>query len=292
MHENTVHKWKVVDQGDRFGIGEVLRHNAGIPVDLYVRDGDTVTVGSLGIAFLHTPGHTDNHLAVLAGNCLFTGDLLLIGQAGRSDLPGGDTGEQYDTLFGKILRLPDETRIYPGHDYEGRAYSTLAQEKQSNPFLLPRTREEYRLFVEEFFPPFAESTGEGGAMTLQCGTRRVAQPADATIPSIGAKELAELLRSGTPPLLLDVREPVELMMTGAVEGSVNIPLKELPERLGELPADPAAGVACICASGSRSFEAAHYLKIKGRTRVYDVEGGVGGWARAGYHLVRPAMTTH
>lgn len=287
MHARTADKWKVVDEGDRFGIGDILRANAAVPVDLMVEDGDTLQAGMLQLRFLHTPGHTDNHLAVLAGDCLFTGDLLLIGQAGRSDLPGGSTEQQFDTLFGKILKLPDGTRIYPGHDYQGREFSTLGEERRSNPFLEPRTKEEYVAFVAEFFPPFAETAGEGGAMTLQCGASRVAQAGDASIRGIGPGELEGMLGRATPPLVLDVREPVELIMAGMIEGAVNIPLGLLPERMAELPPYPDTPVACICASGSRSFEAAHFLRSRGYTAVYNVEGGVAAWARSGRRLVRP-----
>ena len=113
MHEATVDKWKVLDQGDKFGIGDILRANAEHKVDRYVRHGDTITVGSLEFSVLHTPGHTDNHISLLLGDMLFTGDLLLIGQAGRSDLPGGNTEDQYESLTRHILPLPDETRHLP-----------------------------------------------------------------------------------------------------------------------------------------------------------------------------------
>ncbi len=119
MHENTVHKWKVVDQGDQFGIGDILRANAAIEVQRYLSEGEIVPVGSLQVRIFHTPGHTDNHISPLIEGHLFTGDLLLFGQAGRSDLPGGDPGQQYDSLFKTILSLPDTTWIHPGHDYEG-----------------------------------------------------------------------------------------------------------------------------------------------------------------------------
>src|SRR5712692_4600086 len=94
MHENTKNKWKIVDQGDKFGIGDTLRANAMIKVDRYVKDEDVISVGSLKFSVLFTPGHTDNHIALLVEDLLFTGDLLLIGQAGRSDLPGGNPEDQ------------------------------------------------------------------------------------------------------------------------------------------------------------------------------------------------------
>ena len=145
MHANTANKWKFIDKGDKFGIGDTLRVNARIPVDRFVEDGDVVAVGSLKLNVLYTPGHTDNHVSITLDRNVFTGDLLLIGQAGRSDLPGGNPEEQFDSLFGKILSLPDNTRIYPGHDYRGAAFSTLGEERRTNPFLCPRDESAARI---------------------------------------------------------------------------------------------------------------------------------------------------
>ncbi len=117
MHENTKNKWKVVDLGDKFGIGDILRANAAIPIDRYVQEGDTVESGDLKISILFTPGHSDNHITPVLNDNIFTGDLLLLGQAGRSDLPSGNAEEQYDSIFNKILKFPDKTKMYPGHDY-------------------------------------------------------------------------------------------------------------------------------------------------------------------------------
>ena len=113
MHENTKNKWKIVDQGDKFGIGDILRKNAAFEVDQFVNDGDEIVVGELTLSVLFTPGHTDNHISILLDDNVFTGDLLLIGQAGRSDLPGGNPREQYDSLFNKIMKLPESTKIRP-----------------------------------------------------------------------------------------------------------------------------------------------------------------------------------
>ncbi len=286
MHEKTKDKWKIVDQGDKFGIGDILRANAKIPIDRYVEDNDTIAIGPLNLKVLHTPGHTDNHIALQVEQCLFTGDLLLIGQAGRSDLPGGNPEEQYESLKNKVLPLPDATKIYPGHDYEENEFSYLGDERKNNPFLKVRSREAYREFVKEFFPPFAEATEAGGKMTLQCGTARVAQRSDTFLNTI-ARDLAKLLQSGSKPFLLDVREPAELMTTGAIEGVFNIPLGILPKRTNELPKDKSTQIVCICASGSRSFEAAHYLHQQGFRNVVSLEGGTLGWIREGYSVVKP-----
>ena len=284
MHEETKNKWKVVDQGDAFGIGDILRANAAHEVDRYVEDGETVKVGSLELQTLLTPGHTDNHISVRAGDMLFTGDLLLIGQAGRSDLPGGNPGYQYASLFTTVLSLPDATKIYPGHDYEDREFALLGDERRVNPFLRQRTKEEYVEFVKEFFPPFAEATA-GGAMTLQCGTRRVSTAAEG-YGRVSPAELASLMQQESHLHLLDVREPFELIAFGAIPGVQNIPVGELAFRMDELPVDQTKPIAVVCQSGNRSSEAAHYLVTRGYARVFDLDGGTSAWERDGRKVVR------
>ncbi|MEK9137816.1 MAG: MBL fold metallo-hydrolase [Bacteroidota bacterium] len=285
MHINTQNKWKVVDQGDKFGVGETLRANARIPIDRYVEDGDVVAVGSVIVKVLFTPGHTDNHIALLAGDNVFTGDLLLIGQAGRSDLPGGNPGEQYDSLFYKILSLPDNTKIYPGHDYQDLEFSYLRDEKNTNPFLALRSKQEFVDFVKDFFPPFAENIAAGGKMTLQCGVQRVVQPNE-NIKNICVQELQDLLSSATKPFLVDVREPVEIALSGAIDGVVNIPIRSLKDRLHAIPPDKDAQIVCVCQSGGRSLEAAHLLQQQGYAKVMNLEGGTNAWVSAGMAISR------
>jgi glyoxylase-like metal-dependent hydrolase (beta-lactamase superfamily II)/rhodanese-related sulfurtransferase len=286
MHENTKHKWKVVNQGDKFGIGDTLRANANVPIDRYVNDGDIVESGSLKVKAVFTPGHTDNHIALMAGDCLFTGDLLLIGQAGRSDLPGGNPEEQYDSLFGKIMPLPDSTKMYPGHDYEENTFSYLGEEKKSNPFLAKRSKPEYVDFVRDFFPPIAEAIASGGKMTLQCGVKRVARATD-SFRNVSPMELSRMLQRDENILLVDVREPGELIRMGHIDRVVNIPVGEIALRLAELPSDKARPIVCVCASGGRSFEAAHYLSTQGYTNVMNLDGGTIGWIKEGFSVVQP-----
>ncbi len=283
MHENTKNKMKVLENAAKFGIEDILKANAKIKIDHYLNDGDILNVGSLKLKVLFTPGHTDNHIAVLADKALFTGDLLLIGQAGRSDLPGGNSGEQYDSLFNKILKLQEDVKIYPGHDYEDNEYSLLKEEIQNNPFLQSRSKEEYIEFVKDFFPPFAEATGSGEKMTLQCGTKRVVQT-EGEFSSITSRELFEMLKKNNELFLLDVREPFELMMNGAVSGVKNIPIGELQSKLNLLPPDKSKPIVCICASGNRSYEASHFLTRKGFNKVYNLEGGTFGWIMSGYEV--------
>ncbi len=285
MHEKTKDKMKVLEHAAKFGIEDILKANAKIIIDNYVHDGDKIEVGSLKLKVLHTPGHTDNHISLLVEDALFTGDLLLVGQAGRSDLPGGNADEQYDSLFNKIVVLPETTKIYPGHDYEDNSYAILKNELSENPFLQNRTKQEYIEFVKDFFPPFAEATSDGGKVTLQCGAKRVSQETE-TFKSISAHDLFQMKQENEELFLLDVREPFELMMGGAVADVTNIPMGELVSRIAEVPKNSNKKIVCICASGNRSYEAAHYLTKHGFKNVLNLEGGTYGWMMQGFEVAR------
>lgn len=104
-------------------------------LDLPVEDGHRLPLGSWEFTTLHTPGHTPGAICLYLPGHLFTGDTLFVEAAGRTDLPGGSLDALIQSLEDKIMPLPDDTRIWPGHDYGGSASSTLAQEKENNPFL-------------------------------------------------------------------------------------------------------------------------------------------------------------
>jgi glyoxylase-like metal-dependent hydrolase (beta-lactamase superfamily II) len=101
--------------------------------DVLVRDGDFIPLGNQRINILFTPGHTDNHVCLTIPGAIFTGDSLLIGSCGRTDYHSGDAGTQYDSITEKLFAFPDDTLIYPGHDYHGKTSSTIGEEKTHNP---------------------------------------------------------------------------------------------------------------------------------------------------------------
>ncbi|MDH5298955.1 MAG: MBL fold metallo-hydrolase, partial [Desulfobulbaceae bacterium] len=105
------------------------------PPDRTVIDGDMLPLGTLSLRVIHTPGHSPGSICLLAGGNLFTGDSLFVGAAGRVDLPGGSFPVLIDTLAAKIATLPDETVVWPGHDYGETPTSTVGREKQENPYL-------------------------------------------------------------------------------------------------------------------------------------------------------------
>lgn len=282
MHPATKDKSKIVELGKALGIGEILRANTEVVVDQFIDEGDRVPVGGLQLRVMATPGHTDNHLSFVVEDAVFTGDLLLIGQAGRSDLPGGDPSAQYDSLYNKIAKLPQKTRIFPGHDYEDHEFSLLSDELKTNPFLTRSSKEDFVSFVREYFPPVTD-IGEDGHIVLQCGTTRI-KTAEERYTDISAVELSKMLALDPDLLVLDVREPFELMAFGAIHGVRNIPSRALAARLSEIPKD--RDIVVVCQSGGRSSEAAHLLVSSGFGRVFNLLGGTGGWVNQGFPYVR------
>jgi sulfur dioxygenase len=101
--------------------------------DILLKDGDQIPIGPVKILVIHTPGHTDSDVSYLITGMVFTGNALLIRGCGRTDYHSSDAGMLYDSITERLFRLPDDTIIYPGHDHEGRSYSTIREEKTYNP---------------------------------------------------------------------------------------------------------------------------------------------------------------
>ena len=112
-------------------------------VDIKLKDEETIKIDQLQIKALYTPGHTSDSYSFLLNNCLFSGDTLLINGTGRTDFQNGNSYDAYDSLFNKLLKLPKNTLVYPAHDYNGKKYSTIENEKNNNPRLQVSSKEEY-----------------------------------------------------------------------------------------------------------------------------------------------------
>ncbi len=148
-HGHHDHVSGIDDLSKKTGAKIVAHEASEAPKDIGVKDGDTIRVGSLEIKFIHTPGHSPDSMCVLVDNKLMTGDALFVGECGRTDLPGGSAEQLYSSFFDKLLRLPDELEVYPGHDYGARPTSTIGYEKGHNYVLKPRTLREFLQFMKE-----------------------------------------------------------------------------------------------------------------------------------------------
>jgi hydroxyacylglutathione hydrolase len=128
---------------------KVIQHeNSKIKHDIGVKDGDEISLGKTQMKVLFTPGHSkDSICLVIDSKIIITGDTLFVGNCGRTDLPGGDPKEMYNSLFEKLSNLDDKLVIYPGHNYGYKPISTIAEEKENNYVLVPRTQEQFVKFM-------------------------------------------------------------------------------------------------------------------------------------------------
>ena len=118
-------------------------HTPAETVEIRVKDDEFINLDNLRIRALYTPGHTADSYSFLMDNYLFSGDTLLINGTGRTDFQNGDSKDAYNSIFNKLLKLPDETFLYPAHDYKGKKVSTIGREKKYNPRLQVKSVDEY-----------------------------------------------------------------------------------------------------------------------------------------------------
>jgi glyoxylase-like metal-dependent hydrolase (beta-lactamase superfamily II)/rhodanese-related sulfurtransferase len=254
--------------------------------ELRLDDGDMLIVGELRVRALHTPGHTRDSMCLVAGDRVFTGDTLLIGGTGRTDLPTGDPHALHESLFDKLLKLPPETLVYPAHDYKGRDHSTIGAEIADNPRLQKTRRAEFVAMMEQL--DLAAPTHLTEALrTNMSGGKSVAQllaEAGAKVPFMSLAELGERIGGNSRDLvILDIRER-EAFEAGHIPGARHLPRGQLELRVNsELP-DPTLRILTCCEFGKISTLAAATLRELGFTRAVALDGGMKAWRDAGYAI--------
>jgi sulfur dioxygenase len=154
---------------ERSGCKTVTATSAAPCADLHLRDGDALELGDLRIHVLETPGHTDDSLSYLVEGAVFTGDALLIRAAGRTDFQNGSAELLYDSITRRLFALPDDTRVYPGHDYRGLTVSTIGEEKEFNARIAGRTREEFVRLMAGLNLPAPKKIAEAVPANRACG---------------------------------------------------------------------------------------------------------------------------
>ncbi|MDJ0845913.1 MBL fold metallo-hydrolase [Crocosphaera sp.] len=149
----------------------IVPENAQIAcADRFIKDGEILQLGNVIIEAIATPGHTDSHCAYFVNHkCLLTGDALFIRGCGRTDFQSGDAGTLYDSVTQRLFSLPDETLVYPGHDYWGHTVSTIGEEKQYNPRFVGRTRNQFITFMNNLNLPHPQKMMEAVPANEKCG---------------------------------------------------------------------------------------------------------------------------
>src|SRR5215831_7344239 len=252
-------------------------------VSMRLGEGDKLTIEGVALDVLYTPGHTDDSYSFLMNDRVFTGDTLLIRGTGRTDFQNGDPRAQYDSIFNKLLRLPDETMVFPAHDYKGETVSTIAEERAFNPRLQVKSVDEYVELMGKLNLPNPKMMDVAVPANMRVGLAQedIAQRGWA----VSASEARELI--GRPDVtLIDLRERTEREKHGVIPGSLHAPYPDLAASvrpggmLHELAAATGRRMIFYCAFGERSAMAVRAAQDAGLTSACHIQGGIDAWKKA------------
>ena len=224
-------------------------------VSIRVTDGDRVGIEGLSLEALYTPGHTDDSYSYIMPDRVFTGDTLLIRGTGRTDFQNGDPRAQYDSLFGRLLKLPEETLVYPAHDYKGDTVSTIGEEKAFNPRLQVQSVDEYAELMNSLNLPNPKMMDVAVPANMRVG---FAQEAIAQRGWAVTADDARTLLGQPNVVLIDLREKSEREKQGVIPGSLHAPYPDLGANvrrggmLHELASATGKRILFYCAFGERS----------------------------------------
>lgn len=272
--------------------------------DIQIQDGDCFTfAGGEKIKVIATPGHTPGSISFLWRDRLFSGDALLIGGCGRTDFQGGDAGALYDCITQRLFTLPDETLVYPGHDYQQRWVSSIMQERTTNPRLAGKTRAEFIEIMAQLNLPKPRLIDEAVPANRYCGldenerqdaiarrdgdtvvrtnntTQDLVAAAKKQITEIDITKTRQLLSQGNISII-DVREESEFA-AGHLENAISIPRGVLEFKIGNFPelGDKSRSIVIYCRTGGRSALAALSLQQMGYTQALSMAGGFEAWQK-------------
>ena len=258
-----------------------MRSNVDV-VSIRVDEGDSIEADGIELQVLHTPGHTDDSYSLLMDDRVFTGDALLIRGTGRTDFQNGDPYAAYDSLFNKLLTLPEETLVYPAHDYKGDTVSTVGEEKAYNPRLQVSCAQEYADIMNNLNLPNPRMMDVAISANLSIGF-------SADDPALKSRTLQaeELLKNSECAVFVDLREDTERERDGVIPGSVHVPYAKLqdfikPEgMLSALAKQMDRDLILYCAYGERSALAVRAMLDNGLSNVKHMAGGLDAWGKLG-----------
>lgn len=258
-------------------------------VSMRLAEGDKLTIEGVSMDVLYTPGHTDDSYSFLMNDRVFTGDTLLIRGTGRTDFQNGDARMQYESIFGKLLRLPDDTMVFPAHDYKGDTVSTIGEERRYNPRLQVKSADEYAALMASLHLPNPKmmdvavpSNMKVGLAQKDIARRGWALQASEAIGMIDRSDIA----------FIDLREAAERAKHGSIPGALHAPYGDLQHNirpggiLRELARIGDKRIVFYCAFGERSAMAVQAAQDAGLAATLHIEGGIDAWKRAGGALVR------
>ncbi len=252
-------------------------------VSMRVTEGDKLTIEGVALDVLYTPGHTDDSYSFLMQDRIFTGDTLLIRGTGRTDFQNGSARAQYESLFGKLLKLPDDTLVYPAHDYKGDTVSTIGEEKAFNPRLQVKSVDEYVDVMSKLNLPNPKMMDVAVPANMRQG---LAQDEIARRGWAVTAAQAMALVGDPNVALVDLRERGEREKHGVIPGSLHAPYPDLAMNirpggvLYELASSTGKRLMFFCAFGERSAMAVQAAQDVGLTTACHIHGGIDAWRKA------------
>jgi sulfur dioxygenase len=252
-------------------------------VSMRVAEGDKLTVEGVALDVLYTPGHTDDSYSYLMGDRVFTGDTLLIRGTGRTDFQNGDPRAQYDSIFNKLLNLPEQTLLFPAHDYKGDTVSTIGEEKRYNPRLQVQSIDEYVELMNNLKLPNPKLMDVVIPANMRVGLHQeeVAKRGWA----LTAEQAAKLIGRDDVEFI-DLRERSEREKHGTIPGSLHAPYPDLTANiqpgglLHRLGSKGGRRILFYCAFGERSAMAVRAAQEAGLTSAAHIQGGMDAWKKA------------
>ena len=252
-------------------------------VSMRLSDGDKLGIEGLSLDVIYTPGHTDDSYSFILPDRVFTGDTLLIRGTGRTDFQNGDPRQQYESIFGRLLKLPNETLIYPAHDYKGETVSTIGEEKAFNPRLQVKSMDEYVEIMNnlKLSNPKIMDVAVPANMKVGLHQEEIARRGGA----VSAQQALALM--GKPDIaLIDLREHSERERHGIIPGAIHLPYTRLQENIAaggmlhELARSTSKQLLFYCAFGERSAMAVQAALDAGIAGARHIHGGIDAWAKA------------
>ena len=254
---------------------------SGVPcADIMLNDGYTLRFGRHTLTALATPGHTDACTSFKVKNMVFTGDALLIRGCGRTDFQQGDPEMLYRSITQKLYTLPDETLVYPGHDYNGKSVSTIGEEKQYNPRIpATQTESDFTELMNSLNLPRPKHIDEAVPANMGCGIS--VDHGHLTEEVFGVRDLQKILNAmSVDEVVIDCRTKDEYQ-AGHIPGAINLPMGKELDQLGELR--DYQKIYLYCYSGRRSQTVFSTLTSKGLDNLVCLgSSGMAEWEKFGY----------
>jgi glyoxylase-like metal-dependent hydrolase (beta-lactamase superfamily II) len=252
-------------------------------VSMRIAEGDKLTIEGLALDVIFTPGHTDDSYSFRLPDRVFTGDTLLIRGTGRTDFQNGDPRAQYDSIFNKLLKLPDDTLLFPAHDYKGETSSTIGEEKAFNPRLQVKSQDAYVELMNKLNLPNPKMMDVAVPANMRVG---FAQEAIAQRGWAVTADDARTLLGQPNVVLIDLREKSEREKQGVIPGSLHAPYTDLGANvrrggmLHELASATGKRMLFYCAFGERSAMAVQAAQDAGMATACHIHGGIDAWKKS------------